>query len=156
MRRVVVAVALVALALPVAAQAKGPTSASISGPGLSGALAVTGDGEITGTALGRLAMTGGFFAQVFGQTPDPTFASRPVGAGALGPRYKTVYVVPGPNGIESRLVQWLYPYAKSGPLTYMRPGQMFWDGKQAHGGWFRATGMRRILVRMGLPAVAPA
>jgi hypothetical protein len=153
MRRVVVGVALVALALPVAAQAKGPSSASISGPGLARALAVTGNGEVTGTSLGRLTMTGGFFSQVFGQTPDPTFATRP--AGTLGPRYKAVYVVPGPNGIESRLVQWLYPYAKSGPLTYMRPGQAFWDVEQTHGGWFRATGLRRALVRMGLPSVAP-
>lgn len=153
MRRVVVAVALLALALPVAAQAKGPTGASISGPGLARVLAVTGNGETTGTALGKLATTGGFFSQVFGQTPDPTFANRP--AGSLGPRYKAVYVVPGPNGIESRLVQWLYPYAKSGPLTYMRPGQAFWETNAAHGGWFRATGLRRVLVQMGLPATAP-
>jgi hypothetical protein len=154
MRRVVVAVALVALALPVAAQAKGPSSATISGPGLERALAVTGNGEITGTALGKLTMNAGFFPQVFGQTPNPILAKRPVGA--LGPRYKSVYIVPGPNGIESRLVQWLYPYAKGGPFTYMRPGQAFWEGEQTLGGWFRAPGLRRILVRMGLPAVAPA
>ena len=154
MRRFVVAVALVALALPVAAQAKGPSAATISGPGLDRALAVTGDGELTGTALGRLTMTGGFFAQVFGQVPNPTFAARP--SGALGPRFKAVYVVPGPNGVESRLVQWIYPYAKSGPLTYMRPGQAVWEGERTRGGWFRAAGLRRILVRMGLPAVSPS
>jgi hypothetical protein len=154
MRRVVLAVALVALLLPLAAQAKGPSSASISGPGLDRALAVTGNGELTGTPLGRLTMTGGFFAQAFGQVPDPTFATRPVGA--IGPRYKAVYVVPGPNGIQSRLVQWIYPYAKPGPLTYMRPRQAFWEYERSHGGWFRATGLRRILVRMGLPAVAPS
>ena len=154
MRRVLVAVALVALALPVAAQAKGPSSASISGPGLERALAVTGNGEITGTALGNLTMKGGFFAQVFGQTPNPILAKRP--AGALGPRYKAVYVVPGPEGSESRLVQWIFPYAKSGPLTFMRAGQAVWEGETTRGGWFRAPGLRRILVRMGLPAAAPA
>ncbi len=152
MRRFVVAAAILALVLPAVAQAKGPTSASISGPVLARSLSLNGDGEATGNPLGRLVMTSGFFAQIFGQTPDPTLTARP--AGTLGPRYKAVYVVPGPNSIESRLVQWIYPYAKPGPLTYVRPGQMFWDNKRAHGGWIRATGLQRILVRMGLPAVA--
>jgi hypothetical protein len=99
-------------------------------------------------------MTGGFFPQMFGQTPDPTSATRP--AGSLGPRYKVVYVVPGPNSIVSRIVQWVYPYAKNGPVTYVRPGQPFWESDRTHGGWFRATGLKRVLVRMGLPAVAPS
>ena len=40
-----------------------------------------------------------------------------------------VYVVPGPNNTESRVTQFVYPYAKPVALTYMRPGQVFWgDG----------------------------
>src|SRR2546427_11996885 len=79
MRTLVLLGALVALAIPVAALAKGPSSASISGPGMSRALAVAGDGEVTGNALGSLAQTSGFFPQMFGQTPDPILAARPAG-----------------------------------------------------------------------------
>ena len=153
MRRYVIAAALVALAVPAIAAAKGPASAMISGPGLDRPLVVTGDGEGPGTQLGTLAMSSGFFPQMFGQTPDPTLPARP--RGTLGPRYTVVYVVPAPNGIRSRIVQRLYPYAKPVVLTYMKPGQRFWEGDIAHGGWYRATaGLKRMLVRAGLPARA--
>jgi hypothetical protein len=155
MRIYLVAAALVALLLPALASAKGPASASISGPGLSRALAVRGDGETPGTALGTIATASGFYAQMFGQTPDPTLKTRPVGT--LGPRYTAVYLVPGPNDIQSRVVQHVYPYAKPVALTYLKPGQPFWGDQKAHGGWYRAApALKRTLVRMGLPARAPA
>jgi len=157
MRRNLVAAAVVvgALALPSAAAAKGPSSASISGPRLDRSLAIQGQGEMgPGTPLGTLVDLGGYFSQMFGQTPDPTLRSQP--KGSLGARYKVVYVVPGPNGIQSRVVQLVYPYAKPVPLTYMKPGQPFWSTDRAHGGWFRASaGLKRVLVRVGLPAAAP-
>jgi hypothetical protein len=154
MRRFVIAAVLVgALVLPALAAAKGPVSASISGPGLDRSLAMRGDGEGPGTALGTLATTSGFFAQMFGQSPDPTLASRP--NGRLGPRYTAIYVVPGPNDIQSRVIQYIYPYAKPVAVTYMRPGQRFWDGRKAHGGWYRASaGLKMVLLRAGLPAKA--
>jgi hypothetical protein len=153
MRRYLIAAALVALALPALAAAKGPVSASISGPGLDRALAVRGDGESRSTALGTLANASGFFPQMFGQSPDPTLAARP--DGTLGVRYTVVYLVPGPNDIQSRVVQYVYPFAKPVALTYMKPGQRFWDGKRAHGGWFRASaGLKKMLIRAGLPARA--
>ena len=156
MRRYLIAGSVVAaLALPALANAKGPVSASISGPAPARTLAVTGNGEMPGNPLGTLANAGGFFAQVFGQTPDPTFANRP--KGTLGPRYTVVYVVPGPNNVQSRIVQFVYPYAKPVALTYMRPGQLYWDARRAHGGWFRATsGLKQMLLRAGLPARMPA
>ena len=154
MRRYFLAAALVALLVPTLAAAKGPVSASISGPGLVRTLAVTGNGEGPGTALGTLAAASGFFPQMFGQSPDPTLASRP--SARLGPRYTAVYVVPGPNDIESRVVQYIYPYAKPVALTFMKPGQKFWDGQKAHGGWYRASArLKAVLVRAGLPASAP-
>ena len=155
MRRYVVAtVVVVALALPALAVAKGPVSASISGPGLEGPLVFKGNGEGPGTALGTLSGTSGFFAQMYGQSPDPTLASRP--RGTLGPRYLAVYVVPGPNDVQSRVVQSIYPYAKPGAVTYMRTGQRYWNGRRAHGGWYRASAsLKRLLVRAGLPATAP-
>jgi hypothetical protein len=155
MRRYLIAAVLVALALPAVGAAKGPVSAFISGPGLERALAISGDGETPGTALGTLATASGFFPQMFGQTPDPTLAARP--AGTLGTRYKVVYVVPGPNNIQSRVVQYIYPYAKPFALTYMKPGQVFWGVERAHGGWYRASpALKRMLVRAGLSAKAPA
>ncbi len=153
-RNLVAAAALLAaaLALPGVASAKGPSSASLSGPGLDRSLAIEGQGEMgPGTPLGSLVDAGGYFPQMFGQTPDPTLRMQP--KATLGPRYKIVYVVPGPNRIQSRVVQFVYPYAKPVPLTYMKPGQRFWNTKQAHGGWFRASsGLKMVLVRAGLPA----
>ena len=149
MRISLAAAVLVALMLPVLAGAKGPVSASISGPGLDRYLTVSGDGEGPGSPLGNLAMASGFFPQTFGQTPDPTSRTRP--AGSLGPRYRAVYALPGPNGTDSRVVQLLYPYAKPTALSYMRPGQPFWDGDRTYGGWFRASkSLKRVLVRAGL------
>jgi hypothetical protein len=151
MRRYLVATLIVALVVPALAAAKGPSGASISGPGLERTLTITGDGEGLGTQLGGLAMKSGFFAQMFGQTPDPTFRTRP--AGTLGPRYTVVYVVPGPNDIQSRVVQRIYPFAKPVALTYMKTGQQFWQADETHGGWFRASlALKRILVRAGVPA----
>jgi hypothetical protein len=156
MRRLLVAAAVLAaaLALPTLAAAKGPASASITGPGLDGSLRLSGGGEMgSGTTLGTLVDTGGFFPLLYGQSPDPTHRSRP--AGALGPRFRIVYVVPGPNSIRSRVVQLAYPYASRGPVTYMKPGQSYWDGRKAHGGWFLASAeLRKMLVRAGLPRTA--
>jgi len=151
MRRYLVAALIVALVVPALAAAKGPSGASISGPGLERTLTITGDGEGLGTQLGGLAMKSGFFAQMFGQTPDPTFRTRP--AGTLGPRYTVIYVVPGPNDIQSRVVQGVYPFAKPVALTYMKSGQPFWQTDRTHGGWFRASlALKRILLRAGVPA----
>lgn len=154
MRRYLFAGALLVLALPTVAAAKGPTSASITGPGLERSLSIKGNGEGPGTALGTLASSSGFFPQMFGQSPDPTLASRP--SGTLGPRYTATYVVPGPNSVQSRVVQYLYPYAKPVPLTFMKPGQKFWEERKAHGGWYRSSArLKAVLVRAGLPATAP-
>jgi hypothetical protein len=151
MRRYLVAALVVALVVPALATAKGPSSASITGKGLERTLLITGDGEQTGTQLGALSMRSGFFAQMFGQTPDPTLRTRP--SGTLGPRYTVIYVVPGPNNIRSRVVQRVYPFAKPVALTYMKPGQPFWEAESTYGGWFKASpALKRILIRAGVPA----
>jgi hypothetical protein len=149
----ILTLALVAsLAFPSLAPAKGPTAATMRGPGISGANHLSGDSEGgTGTPLGALTMDGGFFPQAFGQVPDPTLATRP--AGNLGPRYRITYKVPGPNG-ASVLRQDFYPYARPAPLTYMKPGQTFWGGQLTHGGWFVAA--RSLPRKLGLPPQPPA
>jgi hypothetical protein len=146
---------VLALALPVAAAAKGPESASFTGPGLHGSVPITGLGESgPGTPLGTLVFDGGFFPAMFGQSPDPMLKARPTGE--LGPRYTVAYVVPGPNG-KSTIRQDVYPYAKPVPVTYMKPGQPFWDGQKTYGGWFVAQpSVKSALVRAGLSSTAPA
>lgn len=58
----------------------------------------------------------------------------------------------GPERLSAR-----YPYAKPAPLTYMKPGQSFWNGRKAHGGWYQASiELKKMLVRMGLPATVRA
>jgi hypothetical protein len=146
---------LAALAATAPAAAKGPSTASITGPGLDHALPVKGEGESgIGTPLGSLVELGGFFPQVFAQIPDSTTGPQPTAN--LGPRYEVVYRVPGPSG-TSTIVQDVYPYATPSPVTYVRPGQRFWTGNRTHGGWFVSSDeLRTALVKAGLPESPPA
>jgi hypothetical protein len=145
-------IASAALLLPATAAAKGPSDATITGPGLSSPIKISGGGEGGNTTLGQLVTYGGFFPQAFGQTPDPVLRARPTTA--LGPRYNVTYIVPGPS--TDTLRQELYPYAAGGPLSYMEPGQPFW-GQKTHGGWFRgAPELKSTLIQAGLPKKAPA
>jgi hypothetical protein len=147
-----VTAAAVALALAAGAAAKGPSEAKVTGPGLASPLTISGVGEgDTSTDLGLLVMDGGFFPQVFGQSPSPLLASAPA---QLGPRYLVTYTVPGPT--TSTLEQQLYPYANDGAVTYMQPGQVLWETQRTHGGWFRgSTELTAMLERTGLPRAAP-
>ena len=147
-------VAVGAIALPASAFAKGASEASIQGPGLGKTVMISGDGETSGDKLGNLGQSAGFFPAVFGQTPDPMTEQRP--AGKLGPRYRIVWTVPGPNG-ESRISQDAYPYADPQPVTYMKPGQVFWDGQRTRGGWYVGDSqLRASLFAAGVPRSAPS
>jgi hypothetical protein len=143
---------LAVLALPAVALAKGPDYALLSGPGISGSIRIDGDGEGAGTAtpLGALVTYGGFFPQMFGHHFDePTTRVRP--SGTLGPRYEVVYSVPTPTG-RSTIESDVYPYARP-PVTYMKPGQPFYE-MHTYGGWYVAKpGLKRTLVEAGLPGV---
>jgi hypothetical protein len=146
--------ALAALTATAPASAKGPSTASLTGPGLDHAVPIKGEGEGgTNTPLGSLVQFGGYFPQTFGETPDTTTRRQP--EGDLGPRYLVTYRVPGSNG-TSTIVQDVYPYAKPAPVTQMRAGQHFW-GMRTHGGWYVAeAGMKAALVEAGLPRSRPA
>jgi hypothetical protein len=140
------------LALPSVAAAKGPDQATLTGPGLDSPLSLSGT-EGSGD-LGLLVQEVGFFPAAFDQSPDPMLDKRP--ASRLGPRYQIVYRVPGPDSVADTLRQELYPYAAGGPLSYMKPGQPYWD-QRTRGGWFRGTSvLKDMLVKAGLPAKAPA
>jgi len=90
-RLVLTAFAAAALVLPATAAAKGPSEATITGPGLSSTLTIAGNGEgDTSTDLGLLVTEAGFFPEVYGQSPSPLLRTKPTG---LGPRYAVVYTV---------------------------------------------------------------
>ena len=153
-RLIVVLAAALALTLAGSAAAKGPSTAKITGPGVASPVTISGIGEgDASTDLGLLVADGGFFPQVFGQSPSPLLRQVPRD---VGPRYTVSYTVPGPT--ESTLVQDLYPYAAGGPVTYMQPGQRFWETERTMGGWYRGTSqLKAMLIRAGLPtAAAPA
>ena len=155
--RLLVAAGLAAaLALPATALGKGPATASISGPGLKGALPIKGDGEGgPDTPLGAVVSDGGYFPAMFGQSPDPMLRAKP--QGKLGPRYTITYVVPGPNNTKSTIRQQVYPYATPTPVTYTKPGQPFWGSQKTYGGWYQApSSLRTTLVAAGLPRRASA
>lgn len=152
------AILATALLIPSAALAKGPSDASISGPGLGKTLAIRGEGETQNTALGQLTLNAGFFPAAFGQQPNPMLPGRP--ADRLGPKYTIRYLVPGggePGHVQKfHITQDLYPYAAGGAVTYMKPGQKIFDFT-TRGGWFRGgLALKQTLVHNGLPARAPS
>ena len=156
-RPMLFAAALTALLLfPASAAAKGPSAATISGPGLSHAITIEGFGEgDSASPLGILVTETGFFPQAFEQTPSSTTRSHP--ADRLGPRYDVKYTVPGGSDGDSTLRQVLYPYAVNGPASYMAPGQKIWGTQSVPGGWYRGSAaLEAMLVKEGLPATAPA
>ena len=143
MRRVVLwtcLVAFAAAAIPTAALAKGASEAVITGPGLGGPIQL-GPGEPgSSTELADIAQSAGFFAAVFGQTPDPIAVDRP--EGPLGPKYTITYVMPGPDNQRSELVQEVYPYAEPDPgdVHGARPALLdHASGHTAAGTWPRGS-----------------
>jgi hypothetical protein len=136
---------IVALALPATALAKGPSRASIAGPGLA-TIRISG-AEGSATPFWRLVETAGWFEAAWGPSHLPKAPPQV----ELGPRYTITWTVPS----SSRLRQDVYPYAKPYPLTYMPSGQTIYD-TPVKGGWFvGGAKLRKALARVGVPAEAP-
>jgi hypothetical protein len=151
MRRLILLLALAVLTMPSQALGKGPSAATMEGPGGGGGITFSGD-EGSGP-LGSLTQQSGWFAAVFEQEPNPMLAARP--KGDLGPKYTVTYTVPGPMNDTFTITQDVYPYASSGPVTYLAPGQPIFD-MQTRGGWFQAgSDLKETLVAAGLPETAP-
>jgi hypothetical protein len=146
---------IVALAVPVAALAKGASNATIEGPGFDGAVVIPGTGEGGGfSPLGRVTAYAGFTSAVFRRTPNPMLATAP--GRELGPRYTIEYTMPGPTR-ASVIRQDVYPYARPLPVTYVEPGQPFWDGRRTVGGWYQSSpALKQALEEIGLPAQPPS
>jgi hypothetical protein len=153
----VAALAALLLAIPTAAQAKGATSATISGGGPGGLpggpITLKGNGEPgSSTDLGMLAEGAGVFAVLFedgggGMAAAPTHR--------LGPRYTITWTFDDGTGKGRKVRQDVYPYAAGGPVTFMPPGQPVFDSTTA-GGWFQGfDGLRAQLIELGLPDRQP-
>ena len=149
MKRLILVLALAVLIMPSQALGKGPSAATMEGPGGGGGITFSGD-EGSGP-LGNLTQQSGWFAQAFPQESEP--CCRP--KGGLGPKYTVTYTVPTDMNRTVTIRQDIYPYAKSGPVTYMAPGQPIFD-METPGGWFQAgPDLKETLVAAGLPETAP-
>jgi hypothetical protein len=151
MKRLLLVLAIAALALPATALAKGPSEAKITGPGLAKEITIKGE-EAEGSPIMDLADAAGFFPGAFGQIPNPMTSSAP--KGTLGPKYAIEYTVPGPDGGTQTILQDAYPYATPDSVSYMKPGQAIFDMK-THGGWYTDPRLKEILVLHGLPKSLP-
>ena len=129
-------VAAVLLSAPIA-HAKGPSQGVIEGPGIAPPLELHDPGERTiGPDLAAMVQESGFLDQLFGnddvrELPPP---------GELGARYTVRYTMDG------TVTQYVFPFAASGPVTYMPPGQLYWGNGRTGGGWFSAKRKLRDLV----------
>jgi hypothetical protein len=159
----VLALAALLLVVPTAAVAKGATAATIDsgGPGglPGGPITVRGDGEPgSGTDLGNLIDASGLFTLMFERRRTATrpCAQCPGGLKAaptdrLGPRYTITWTFPDSSGNNSRIRQHVYPYAATGPVTFMPAGQPIFE-ETTRGGWYQATdSLRQQLISLGLP-----
>jgi hypothetical protein len=155
--------AVMTLATP--AFAKGPSQASITGPGLARAIVVSGEGEPGQQGrLASLALQTGLFTVMFGAGasiggPAPARLHTPPSQASLGPRYPLVYTVPGvtprPGKQFGRVRQDLYPRAAGGPLIYTPPGQQGFGGPLTVTGWLRGRPqLTRTLAQVGVPSAA--
>jgi hypothetical protein len=150
MKRLILLLALALLAMPSQALGKGPTAATMEGPGGGGGITFSGHEE--SGPLGDLTQQSGWFPAAFAQEPNPMLAERP--KGNLGPKYTVTYTVPTDMNRTVTIRQEIYPYATSGPVTYMAPGQPLFD-MPTRGGWFQAgPDLKATLVAAGLPETA--
>jgi hypothetical protein len=156
-----------AMTLATPAFAKGPSQASITGPGLVRAVVVSGNGEPGEQGrLASLAEQTGLFTVMFGagasiSGPAPARLHTPPPKASLGPRYTLVYTVPGvtprPGQQFGRVRQDLYPAAAGGPLIYTPPGQQGFGGPLTVTGWLRGRPqLTHTLAQLGVPLAAGA
>jgi hypothetical protein len=155
----VLALAVLLLAVPTAAQAKGATAATIDGGGPGGLpggpITLRGGGEPgSSTDLGMLALGTGLYAAAFDPVAGGVVKAAPTDR--LGPRYTITWTFPDPAGGKDRTVrQLVYPYAAGGPVSFTPAGQAVLDTTTV-GGWYQGfDGLRAQLIELGLPDREP-
>jgi hypothetical protein len=149
---VVAALALSFLAAP--AFAKGASKIVIQGPGLVHPITVEPGESTSADQLWPLMMDSRFFLGLcHGRCGSRSrLAQRP--SQGLGPRYTLTYTM----NLDVRpheVVQYVFPYARPNPVTYMPARQTFLQHHKTRGGWFLAPQrLERELITLGLPATA--
>jgi hypothetical protein len=100
--------------------------------------------------LTPLLESSGIFDQLWCNSCADLSTKQPTGN--LGPMYLVRYRVPSLIGGPTRWVeQRAYPFAHPRPLTFVAPGQRFWD-RRTVGGWYEAgPHLRTTLVNIGVP-----
>jgi hypothetical protein len=143
---VVFAAAIIAPSTP--ALAKGPQSATVTGPGIDRPI------ELMDTAntdlLGRLMeQTGLWYAS--GDVPLPSEEPQ----GKLGPGYTLTWINAGPpgEGVDERTIrQVLYLDAEDSPVIHTPAQESLRGWGPGMTGWFRArSGLRDTLAELGVP-----
>jgi hypothetical protein len=155
----VLTLAVLLLAVPTAAQAKGATAATIDGGGPGGLpggpITLRGDGEPgSSTDLGMLAQGTGLYAAVLDPVSGGVVKAPPTDR--LGPRYTITWTFPDPSGgKDRRVLQRVWPYAAGGPVSFTPAGQPVLDTVTI-GGWYQGfDGLRAQLIELGLPNRKP-
>ncbi|MDH2427324.1 hypothetical protein [Sphaerisporangium sp. TRM90804] len=145
----VLAVLLAAILMGGPAWAKGPDRATVSGPGLAGAVDVRPDREGRSPFLDPLREASGIHLALFEEYPGTLAKERP--EGDLGPRYRIAWHVPWTgDGLE--VVQDVYPYAT--PRLAVHTAAQ--EGVE-RSGWYAAPALlKATLVALGLPERPPA
>jgi hypothetical protein len=145
---IVVATAIVVTAGG-AAFAKGPESATLTGPGIDKPIElINKDPDFVRQLLQQSGIWSG-----------PALREPIEPAGYLGPAYTLTWINSGPPEafIEERSIrQILYPYAENGPLinTPAQVGLVGWGGEVL--GWYEAPkGLIDTLVALGVPVPPP-
>lgn len=124
------------------ALAKGPDSATITGPGLSQPIEVQPAEPAKEAALGLLRQASAIDAVLIPEIEQEFAATAP--SGDLGPRYRLAWHLPEDG---SQVVQDLYPYADAGPFLHTPPQRHV-----VRTGWHQAPPMLKdTLTGLGLP-----
>ena len=145
-----VTISTVVIAGPASAKAS-IAGANITGPGLGGGLRIEAPGHGGGLWESGIDVAGGL-----DDARPNSVEELGLTRGDLGPRYLVSYRF---EGWDDPIRQDLYPYAKSGPVTYTPPGQELTVGirMQIVSGWYRSSpGFLRYLNDQGLPETNPA
>ena len=149
MRRAVLcllsALAVVLTAAP--AEAKGPTEALLTGPGIDQPIDLRQ--EVEGMTFWDLADRLGYFVSIDGHAPvDPTL-DKPTGA--VGPAYPLRWSGPGP-GEDFAVTVVIHPWAEGGARLYVPPDQATLTGSTTEEFWLplRPDAVTALL-EVGLP-----
>jgi hypothetical protein len=133
------------------AEAKGPESVTISGPGIERTIELM-DTENFEMMARLMEQTGLWFGT--GDLPLPIEAP----AGELGAAYTLAWVNGGPadKSVEERTIrQVIYPEAENGPVIHTPPQESLQGWGPGVIGWFAASsGLRDTLVKLGAPISA--